>query len=327
MADQHHMPDIDHGIEALTETTTPAELMRRRGQKTKLRTINKNKLRQWMEQAIAQARAGMEGEFDDREKEALLAKTQKQLEELMARAATAEAAVQEREQRDAALQEEIETLRTRAADTGSTEELDRALTTIETLTSQREQAQSEADDLRADLYQVQDQLNEKLTLLQTTIDEKDRLKHTMQELVVRAGDLNNGVLGLDNEYYGGRHQEENQLAEDADANEYFYHDYEVGAKVIESLASDLQRLRAITQGEEEPSGSRPQLLAADLELLQHFRQGNIHAEDVAEPVAGLLEALEGAREEALGQASIAGQVMGIGVGQISISAVPDEDGN
>jgi chromosome segregation ATPase len=326
MTEQHHMPDIDHGIEALTETTTPAELMRRRGQKTKLRTINKNKLRQWMEQAIAQTRAGREDEFDDREKEELLEKTQQQLEELMARAAHAEAAVQEREVRDAALQEEIETLRSRAADAESTEELNQALATIETLTRQREEAQNEADELRADLYQVQDQLNEKMTLLQTTIDEKDRLKTTMQELMIRAGELNNGVLGLDNEYYAGRHQTENELPEDAEQNEIFYHDYAVGAKIIETLSQDLRQLRSITTGDED-RGSQPQLLAADLELLEQLKQGGLHAEDVQEPVAGLIEALEGAREEALAQAASAPNVMGIGVNQQIISEVPDAEGD
>ncbi len=323
------LPDIDHGLDALTETTTAAELLKKKGQRTKLRTVNKDKLKQWILQAISQVRAGVANEFDDREKEALLEKTQEQLEQVMKRAAEAEKQVKEREARDSALEREINNLRAvHDSDEMSGEELAQAMATIEKLTAQREEAQDDADDLRADLYQLQDQLNEKISLLQATIEEKDRLNGTMQGLMIRSGDLTGGVLGLDYEYYAGRHQEANPQPEDGDVTEGFFHDFEVGAAVIETLSGDLQRLREITAGDAEAaSTSEGQLLTEDLELLSRLKSGSIHAEDMEAPVDGLLEALAGAREEALAAHNAAAEAMGMPGIPLQIDDVPDAEGD
>ncbi|MEK7416098.1 MAG: hypothetical protein AAB263_22570, partial [Planctomycetota bacterium] len=80
-------------------------------------------------------------------------------------------------------------------------------------------------------------------------------------------------------------------------DESFYHDFDVGAKVIATLQTDLERLRGITKQQAE-EGAKPKLLEADLAMLEQLKSGSLSAVDVAAPVAGLIEALDGARAEA-----------------------------
>ena len=89
MSDKN-IPDIDYGIDSLSETVTAAELVRSKGQHKRLKTIDKSKLKMWILQAINQARASKSGEYEDEEKEALLKETQQRLNEMMKRAQDAE---------------------------------------------------------------------------------------------------------------------------------------------------------------------------------------------------------------------------------------------
>ncbi len=338
MADAENIPDIDHGLASLTEETTAAEFLRSKGQHRKVKTINKEKLKQWITQAIGQTRAGMANAYNDEEKEELLKKTQEQLEEVMARAAAAEADVQEREKNKRAMASEIEALQARAADAEGVEdksaELAAAMATIAKLQDQYNTSHQEAEDLRLDVFELQDQLNTKMALSRSTMEEKDRLKETMQGLMMRASDLTGGVMHLDQEYYAGSHAEENPVDDDIDLNEQFFHDFEVGSKVIESLSGDLQKLREITESEndkdpeaEAVEAASAGLLSRDLGLLEQLKAGSLAASDVAMPVDGLIEALDGAREEANTLEKEAAEAMGMPQTAGSVSALPDAGGD
>ena len=334
MADGENLPDIDHGLASLTEETTAAEFLRSKGQHKKVKTINKEKLKQWISQAINQTRAGMADAYNDEEKEELLRKTQEQLEEVMARAAKAEADVAQREQARDSMAQEIEALQARAAEAANVEdksvELAAAMATVGKLQDQYNNSHKEAEDLRLDVYELQDQLNTKVALLRSTMEEKDRLKETMQGLMVRAGDLTGGVLHLDQEYYAGKHASESELAEDVELTEQFFHDFEVGAQVIESLSTDLAKLREISESKQDNSeAASPSagLLAADLALLEQLQAGSLSASDVAEPVEGLIEALNGAREEAIALEREATEAMGVPQTAGTVSGLPDAGGD
>ena len=334
MSDGENLPDIDHGLASLTEETTAAEFLRSKGQHKKVKTINKEKLKQWISQAINQTRAGMADSYNDEEKEELLRKTQEQLEEVMARAAKAEADVAHREQARDSMAQEIEALQARAAEAegveDKSEELAAAMATVAKLQGQYNNSHKEAEDLRLDVYELQDQLNTKVALLRSTMEEKDRLKETMQGLMVRAGDLTGGVLNLDQEYYAGKHAAESELAEDVELTEQFFHDFEVGAQVIESLSVDLAKLREISESKQdkaEEADPSAGLLATDLALLQQLQAGSLSASDVAEPVEGLVEALEGAREEAIALEREATEAMGVPQTAGTVSSLPDTEGD
>ena len=144
----------------------------------------------------------------------------------MARAAKAENEVKHREGQKLKMQQEISALQSEAADETANEgeQLKQAMATIAKLQMEYEQAHRDTDVLRLDVYELQDQLNTKMALSRTTMEEKDRLKATMQGLMIRAGDLSGGVLQLDQAYYAGRHGEENEVAEDIELTEQFFHD-------------------------------------------------------------------------------------------------------
>ena len=291
--------DLASGLQNLGETTTAAELVRRAGQTKRVKVISERKLMEWILSLLKQHMAGKEDAFSDEEKSELLRKTQKELEKRILREQAAEA---ERARVQAELQAAMANLSNKELSEGDYQQA------LDALRAKLDNAEQTNQDLQQDNFEIQDQLQEKMAMLSTTLAEKDRLRDTVRQQMVHSGDLIGGVLGIDNQFYGGRHQEENPVPEDAGQDEQFYHDFSTGAKVITTLSSDLERLRGIAKtGEmravpsETPAGDDTAahgLLASDLKLLEELKAGNLHAVDVAMPVAGLVEALEGGRQEA-----------------------------
>jgi chromosome segregation ATPase len=291
--------DLASGLQNLGETTTAAELVRRAGQTKRVKVISERKLMEWILSLLKQHMAGKEDAFSDEEKSELLRKTQKELEKRILREQAAEA---ERARVQAELQAAMANLSNKELSEGDYQQA------LDALRAKLDSAEQTNQDLQQDNFEIQDQLQEKMAMLSTTLAEKDRLRDTVRQQMVHSGDLIGGVLGIDNQFYGGRHQEENPVPEDAGQDEQFYHDFSTGAKVITTLSSDLERLRGIAKtGEmravpsETPAGDDSGahgLLASDLKLLEELKAGNLHAVDVAMPVAGLVEALEGGRHEA-----------------------------
>ncbi|MCX8016278.1 MAG: hypothetical protein N2690_00040 [Rhodocyclaceae bacterium] len=285
--------EIAQGLSQLGETTTAGELLRQKGQTKKLRVISEKQLMEWILQLLRQHMAGKADAYTDREKSELLQKAQEELRRRIQREQEAQA---ERDRLKAELEQAMQALAQHSASRNQAD-IEAALAALRQKLEETEQVNL---DLQQDNYELQDQLNEKMALLSTTIAEKDKLRETVRNQMRRMAALCEGVIGLDNEYYGGRHQQENPVSEDASDDEQFYHDFDVGAKVIVTLKNDLERLRALVRREEERSAeeaAQPKLLESDLALLAELKQGSLKAADVAAPIAGLLEALDGARSE------------------------------
>jgi chromosome segregation ATPase len=307
--------DLASSLSQMAENTTTADLVRQQGQSKKVKVLSERKLMAWILALLNQHLAAKEDSFSDQEKEELLRKTQEELAKRIKREQTSEA---ERNRLQAELQEVMAQISNKQGDQA---ELDTALAALRARLDEVENANS---DLQQDTYDLQDQLQEKLNLLSSTIAEKDHLRDAVRNQMLRSNGLVEGVLGLDSQYYGGRHQEENPVAEDAEGNESFYHDFDVGALIIHTLSLDLEKLRTITN--QLGAGSNDQRsLEQDLNLLAQVKAGNLQAMDVAAPVSGLIEALAGTRIEAESLDEAIASATG---GQSQpISELPDADGD
>jgi chromosome segregation ATPase len=321
-------PIVDmSSLEQLGETTTAAELVRTKGQSKKVRIISEKKLMDWIMAMLQEHMAGKADAFSDKEKEELLKKTQDELAKRIKREQQAEA---ERDRIKSDLDRALGTLTNTKA---SQEDLDAAMAALKAKLEETEQINQ---DLQQDNYDLHDKLNEKMALVSTTIAEKDRLKETVKNQMLRSNALVEGVLGLDSQLYGGRHQDENPVDEGNDdqvEEAQFYHDFEVGAKVIETLSNDLQRLRGIASSakqkdEQLAHDPRLNLLEGDLKLLEELKEGSLHGMDVAQPVAGLVEAMEGARLEAEQLEHAGNEALGVAAGrEEALASVPDANGD
>lgn len=318
------LPDISQSLENLGETTTAAELVRTKGQSKKLRVISEKQLMTWILSLLNQHMAGKADSFSDQEKEELLKKTQDELAKRIKREQDAQG---ERDKLKAELDRAMAKVSEAKAGQLDAEQLNEALNTLK---AKLEEAEQINQDLQQDNYDLHDQLNEKMALLSSTIAEKEKLRTTVRNQMVRSNALVEGVLGLDTTLYGSRHQEENPPAEgndDSVEEEQFYHDFEVGAKVVETLSTDLQRLRDIASSAGDKDAAKANLLESDLQLLEQLKEGSLHAVDVAEPVAGLVEAVEGARAEAEQLEHVGATALGAAGGrEDALSAVPDAGG-
>jgi hypothetical protein len=317
MSNQDQEKNIAKGLSQLGETTTAAELLRQKGQTKKLRVISEKQLMEWILKMMQTHMAGKADSYSDDEKAEMLKKAQDEINRRIRREQEAQA---ERDRLKAELEQAMSAV---AAGSSAESQADIAMA-LAALKEKLEQAEQINLDLQQDNYDLQDQLNEKMALLGTTISEKDKLRGTVRQQMMRMTTLCEGVLGIDNDYYGSRHQEENAVSDEAGQDEQFYHDFEVGAKVITTLQADLTRLRGILKHEAEQD-AKP-LLESDLALLAQLKAGSLHAVDVAAPVAGLLEAMAGARLEAETFELQLAEATGTGQGQV-FTELPEEGGD
>ncbi len=307
--------DLASSLSQMAESTTTAELLRKQGQTKRVKVLSERVLMDWIRTMLNQHLASKQDSYSDQEKEELLAKTR---DELRKRMQAHQEAEKERDRVRAELESALSEI---SANSGSSAGLEEALKSLRTQLAETENARQ---DLEQDLFDLQDQLQEKLNLLSSTIAEKDRMRDAVRNQMLRSNALVEGVLGLDATYYASRHQEENPVSDDANDDEQFYHDFELGAKVIETLSRDLEALRTIT-AKLGAAGSDGRSLDQDLELLSQVKAGDLHAFDVAAPVSGLVEALAGARAEA--EALDAEVAEATGGTARPISDLPDGDGD
>ncbi|MBA2481487.1 MAG: hypothetical protein H0V44_12555 [Planctomycetes bacterium] len=315
--------DLASSLQNLGESTTAAELVRKQGQSKKLKVISEKKLMEWILSLLNQHLAGKADAFSDAEKEELLRKTQKELEKRILREQAAES---ERSRIQNELQNAMQVLGNAKSSQADYEKA------MEALKAKLENAEQTNQDIQQDNYELQDQLQEKMALLSTTLSEKDKLRETVRAQMIHSGDLIGGVLGIDNQYYGGRHQEENPVSESAGQDEQFYHDFGTGSKVIQTLMNDLERLRGIAKQSledkaERENDPRANLLEGDLLLLEQLKEGSLSAMDVAQPVANLIEALDGARTEAEEMENTVSKVTGASSQKVPFTALPDPSGD
>ncbi len=323
MSNERGLTDVDiaSSLSQVAETTTTAELVRRTGQTKQVKVLSQRKLMEWIQTLLQQQMAGREDAFSDQEKEELLRKTQEELAARIEREREAEKARQKAQAELDALMNQMQSRMT---------EGQHDHTALEQLKVRLGQAEEERGNLQQDVYELEDQLKEKLALLSATIAEKDKLRDSMRTQMRRSTGLVEGVLGLDDHYYGGSHAINNPASDDLDEQGLFYHDYDVGAKVIETLSKDLRRLRAITDDKRKAAvmtSGEQRLLAQDIELLSKLKEGSLNAIDVAAPVSGLIEALEGARLEHLGLQAAIAAASGMTSKEQPLSEVPDAEGD
>ncbi len=317
MANEPIISDIDlaSSLSQMAENTTAAELVRKQGQSKKVKVLSERKLMEWIHAILNQQLAGRQDSFSDQEKEELLRKTQEELAKRIQREQTAE---RERAKAQAELEQVMSQISASGGDSAGLEEA------LKALRAQLEEAQAARLDLEQDTYELQDQLQEKLNLLSTTIAEKDKLRDAVRNQMLRSNALVEGVLGLDSQYYANRHQEQNPVDDEAGDDERFYHDFDIGAAVIQTLSQDLEKLRTITGTLGDGTGDQ-RSLEQDLALLSQVKSGSLHAMDVAAPISGLVEALAGARIEA--EALDEAVAEATGGAAHPISELPDADGD
>ena len=312
------MPDIAFGLSQLGKEISAADLVRSEGQSKKVKVISEKKLMAWIESILNQQRAGQIDAMSDEEKQELLAKVQLEIQRRM-KAEGEAAKLRDRQQAD------LEAAQARLASSQKSQADYEAA--IAAYKAQIEQRDKTIEELQQDTFELQDQLTEKANLLQSTIAEKDRdkekLQHSLRNQMVRSTSLLEGVIGLDNEYYGERHQQELPASDSANAEEQFYHDFDVGAAIIATLAKDLARLREIAG----PGDGGGQLLEGDLALLAQLKAGSLNAMDVASPVASLVEAVENARSEAQALEVATNEATGLPAPAAPLSQVPEADGD
>ena len=331
MADDKHMPDIDAGLNELATETTAAELMRGQGQRKKLKVINEKELKGFVNQSVERAlhavMADRSDQLEDSERQKLIEQAEQRVQEAMRRAQQAEAqraadaeARQQAEQRLQSLADEH---------TGGNAELQAAIRELQERLARAETAASEAQQ---DLLVVEEDLDNTQKMLQSSIAEKDKINKSFREHFMRASEVVQGVMNLDNEYYGNKHQNEDPVDENADPQEQFYHEFGTSAAVIATLSQDLARLRDITAQKEAESGAPaapsdgPKLLAGDLALLEQLKSGSLDAMDVAAPVEGLVEALEAVRAQTMDVRQAVNEVAG-GEAPAPLTALPEADGD
>ncbi len=320
------IPNLSQSLEELGETTTAAELVRSKGQSKKLRVITEKVLMEWIRSLLQQYVAGKEDSYSDQEKEKILKKTQ---DDLNLRIKRDQDAQKERDRLKADLDQAMAKIADAQNNAASNEQMAEA---IEALKAKLEETEQINQDLQQDNYGLHDQLSEKLALISATIAEKEKLKETVKNQMRRSNALVENVMGLDASLYGSRHAEENPIPDSDDEEAAFYHDFEVGSKVIDTLSNDLQRLRSIAkksaQQKEQPATADPRmdLLESDLQLLEQLKEGSLSAVDVAEPVESLVEAMNGARTEAQQLEHTGKDALGVAAGrEDAIAAVPDSE--
>ena len=323
------MEDLSQSLAGLGESTTAAELVRTKGQSKKLKVITEKQLMEWVNAVITRHMAGKVDSISDKEKEEMLKKVQDELAKRIKRDQDTQG---ERDRMKADLDKAMAKVAESQSNAASAEQTEEAINSLRKALAERQQM---IEELQQDKYEIEDQLAVNRALASTTLAEKDEMgekhKQAMKNYMLRANTLVEGVLGLDNQLYGGRHIDENPVLEDAPDAEQFYHDYDVGAQIIDTLSNDLQRLRGIAQSAQKQTESlardqRMNLLEGDLALLEQLKGGSLAAVDVAEPVEGLVEAMNGARTEAQQLERTGKQALGMVAGrEDAIAAVPSTD--
>ncbi len=329
MKPEQPMEDLSQSLAGLGESTTAAELVRTKGQSKKLKVITEKQLMDWVNTVITRHMAGKVDSISDKEKEEMLKKVQEELAKRIKREQDTQG---ERDRMKADLDKAMAKVAESQSSAASAEQATEAIDSLKKALAEREQM---IEELQQDKYEIEDQLANNRALASTTLAEKEELadkhKQALKNYMLRANTLVEGVLGLDSQLYGGRHVDENPVPEDAPDEEQFYHDYDVGAKVIDTLSNDLQRLRGIAQSAQKQTerlatDPRMNLLEGDLALLEQLKGGSLAAVDVAEPVEGLVEAMNGARSEAQQLEHTGKQALGVAAGrEDAISAVPSTE--
>ncbi len=335
------MPDIDAGLDSMAKETTAAELIKQKGQRAKLKVMKERDLKGFINRALTQVMAGRSEHLDDAERQKILAESEAKVEDLMRRTREAEQQRQaaearrvEEERYNAELRQRMESLTREVSDQENSEAASEALKEtalalhgqLDALSAERDRLQEELAAAQADVMVIEEDLGNTRSILQTTIAERDRAMGLNRDLMIHATELVQNVINLDHVYYHDKHQNENPADEEAEAHEAFFHDFAIGAKIVETLAADLEQLNALRQAPADDAQAQPQMLSQQLQqLVKQVQSGSLDAVDMAEPVEALCEALNGARDMVLAvQEAVLPQ--DAPTPRVAVTAVPDSEG-
>jgi hypothetical protein len=277
------------GLERIGAQTSVGDLIKDKGQKHKVKVLTKKDLDAYVRNAVAKMQAQNAAKLSDVERDQIQRDAQARVDEVMARARDMEQKLREKERQRRELELKLQG--------GGMDDFDRQLL-IGELQQRLADAEQLSDERMQDLMIVEDELKKLQDLYQAALKERDTHNAHNKSFVLRSTDLVEGVLGVDRSYYASKHQEADPVDENLGGTiEEFFHDFQVCAQVIETLSSDLERLRGISAGD---GTSRPasgeHLLEEDLALLEQLKAGSLDAVDMAEPVAALVETTAGLQE-------------------------------
>jgi chromosome segregation ATPase len=255
--------DLDSSLRLIGEVTTAKDLARRQDITGSLRVVSRKSLTKLIESLVNQAISSREDAFTDQEKDLLLKAAQA---ELAVRAAREQRAFLEQVAVQAELDDALHNLkRFNKVD----QEFEQALNSVKLKLRDTEQR---TEGLRAQNAELQDEVKEKLTLLTSTVAEKEKLRESIRVQVIHSSSIIQKILELDRVFYGGSHAQQINLRENAADAEVLFQEFSVGAKVLEDLQGHLQVLRKeIWTDHSCPAAS----LDADVLLVQRMR-GEAH---------------------------------------------------
>ena len=282
-------------LDKLTKTTTAGELLKKRGQTKKLRTINKKDLKNFIAEEVSKAvDAAVAGtEAADEDKARIRGEAEERVQDRLKSAQDLQRKVAEREAQNQELRQQMDALAAQHSDDDKLAEmLKRMQAENDELRQNYEDAQGNVDVLEHELESLQQ-------MYQTSIGQKDQANVTLRQNVLRTADLVQVFLALDQDFYGGRHQAENEPVEtdDDDPLADFFHDFATVSAIATSLQSDLQKLREISQQSQDntveehadTAGAGAGLLAEDLALLARLKAGAVNDLDLFDPVGTLAQ--------------------------------------
>jgi chromosome segregation ATPase len=296
-------------LERLTKTTTAGELLKQRGQKKKLRTINKRDLKNFIAQEVAAAVdaaiAGTEA-LADEDKDRIRSEAEERVQDRLRTAQDLQQKVAEREAQNQELRERIENLAKEHDGDDSLQE------TLLQLQRENDELRQNYEDAQGNVDVLEHEVDNLQKMYQNSLGQKDQANQTLRQNILRTTDLVQIFLTLDQEYYGGRHQAEQDRSDidEEDPLADFFHDFATVAAIATSLQTDLQKLREISQKSQDdsaPSTSGAGLLEEDLALLARLKAGAVNDLDLFDPVGTLATAINGLRTTVVNRAVAEGQ--------------------
>ena len=149
-----NLPDIDAGLKELSTEYTAADLLRKEGQRKKLKVINRDQLKaqiqDWIRKAVDEGMAERAGSLSEAERESLMQQAEERVQEAMRRSQEAEQRRQEAEAGRTELESRLTQL---AADHNASDELQQ---TIAQLQERLQRAEMVADEAQLDAALTED---------------------------------------------------------------------------------------------------------------------------------------------------------------------------
>ena len=293
----------------LTKTTTAGELLKQRGQKKKLRTINKRDLKNFIAQEVAAAVdaaiAGTEA-LADEDKDRIRGEVEERVQERLRTAQDLQQKVAEREEQNQQLRERIDALAKDHADDESLQE------TLRQLQKENDELRQNYEDAQGNVDVLEHEVDSLQKMYQTSLGQKDQANQTLRQNILRTTDLVQIFLSLELRilWWSLIKQIKTEAKDDEDPLADFFHDFATVAAIATSLQNDLQKLREISQQSSEgatAANAGASLLEEDFGVLARLKAGAVGDLDLFDPIGTLATAINGLRTTVVHRAVSEGQ--------------------